>query len=89
MCFRREVNFCVICFTTAITPILGANTAELNNNQASFGLSVSNAAGTAAQQESTACTDDYLIIPNFQEGVRRILESCNYIKLPWLFLLHF
>ena len=71
MCFRREVNFCAICFTTAITPILGANTDELNNNQASFGLRVSNAAGTAAQQESTACTGDYLIIANFEAGVRQ------------------
>ncbi len=76
MCFRRETNFCAICFTTAITPILGVNTAELANMQASFGLSISNAAGTAAQQVASACISDYLIIPNFEAGVRFLVIYC-------------
>ncbi len=68
MCFRREANFCGICFTTAITPILGSIAPQSNAAQTSFGLSISGAA-IAAQAEGTSCTSGYLIIPNFQATV--------------------
>ncbi len=73
MCFRRENNFCAICFTTAITNIVGANTADTENAQSSFGLSISLTAIQANQLTDTYCTSDYLIIPNYQAAVRKTI----------------
>ncbi len=71
MCFRREANFCAICFTTAITNIVGANTDDTENAQSSFGLSVSLIAIQANQLTDTYCSTDYLLIPNYQAAVRK------------------
>ena len=70
MCFRREANFCAICFTTAITNNVGANTADTENAQSSFGLSVSLITSQANQLTDTYCSTDYLLIPNYQAAVR-------------------
>lgn len=78
MCFRREVNFCAICFTTAITNSLGDNAPDTETTQSSFGLSISADNAAAQQQQAIACTSDYLIIPNFEAGVRKHDKRCPY-----------
>ena len=80
MCFRREANFCAICFTTAITNNVGANTADTENAQSSFGLSVSLIDSQANQLTDTYCSTDYLLIPNYQEAVR----ENSFYKEKWL-----
>jgi len=58
ICFRREVNQCVMCFIPYIN-VAGATTA-----QASFGLSISSDASNPRAGIDTQCSTDYLSIPN-------------------------
>ncbi len=75
ICFRREASYCAICFTTAITNTVGANTADTENAMTSFGLSLA-ATATAMSDQQAACTGDYLIVSEQQQGLKRKKKYC-------------
>merc|ERR1719510_574687 len=58
-CFRREDDYCYICYTVKIA---GASTSDTTMN--SFGVSISAASTATQSQVGTGCTTDYIDIPN-------------------------
>ena len=91
ICFRRNNNYCAICYTVAIT---GANTPA---DQGSFGLSeTQDTAGQAdntlealVQQENQACDEDFVVVSctyvsSLEWTIKKYLFSCNKKRFPML-----
>ncbi|XP_059079183.1 uncharacterized protein LOC131877512 isoform X2 [Tigriopus californicus] len=61
ICIKQEQGMCAICYIPSIVP--GTPTED---NQVSFGLSISKPAATAKSSQGTNCQSDYLFIPNVE-----------------------